>query len=58
MFTYWFAMGFYWPKSNPIPPVGNPFQRGIVAGVMFDPTTPYKWTQQMQQVDQINHVFQ
>jgi hypothetical protein len=54
-----YAMGFYWhwPKSNPIPPVGNPFQRGIVAGVMFDPAPPYKWTQQVWQVDHINHMF-
>jgi hypothetical protein len=42
-FTGWFRA----PKPNPIPPLGNPFQRGIVAGVLFDQATPYKWTLQM-----------
>lgn len=46
-FMYWYGMGLYWPKSNPITPAGNPIQRGIVAGVMFDPATPYPWTQEM-----------
>jgi hypothetical protein len=46
-FIYWYGMGLHWPKSNPITPAGNPVQRGIVAGVIYDPNTPYAWTQEM-----------
>lgn len=49
-FLYWYGMGLFWPKSNPLAPASNPIQRGIVAGVMFDPNTPYLWTQKQKQV--------
>ena len=29
--------------------MGNPDQRGIVAGQLYDPRTPYIWTQKMRQ---------
>ena len=41
------AAGFYWPKTVPIPPLGNANLQGIISGQVRDPGTPYKWTQQM-----------
>ena len=40
--------GYYWPKAQPIPPLGNPNINGITAGNLQDMATPFKWTQQMQ----------
>jgi TAP-like protein len=45
-FIIW-GHSFYWPKSVPLPPMGSPDVRGIVAGSLFDSNTPYRWTQQM-----------
>jgi hypothetical protein len=30
---------------TPLPPIGNPNLKGIVAGQQYDPATPYIWTQ-------------
>jgi pimeloyl-ACP methyl ester carboxylesterase len=46
-FAYRWGHSFYWPKSVPLPPLGSPDVRGIVAGSLYDPATPYRWTQQM-----------
>jgi len=48
-FLYWTGFGFYWPKSVPLSPRGNPGINGIVSGQLFDSVTPYVWTQQMKQ---------
>uniref|UniRef100_A0A7S2A9B8 AB hydrolase-1 domain-containing protein n=1 Tax=Trieres chinensis TaxID=1514140 RepID=A0A7S2A9B8_TRICV len=50
IFMYWTGMSFYWPNARPISPAGNPFQYGIVAGVLYDYATPYLWAQEMNQV--------
>ena len=41
----WYSACYYWPNVTPLPPIGNPDLKGIVAGQMFDPATPYIWTQ-------------
>ena len=41
----WYSSTYYWPNSTPLPPIGNPNLKGIVAGQLFDPATPYIWTQ-------------
>jgi hypothetical protein len=46
-FMYWYSFGFYWPKGVPLAPRGNPFQEGIVSGMLYDSATPYVWTQQI-----------
>ena len=45
----WYAGCYYWPKSTPLPPMGNAVLRGIVAGQVYDPATPYIGTQKMRQ---------
>ena len=45
--TFWYAGCYYWPKSTPLPPMGNAVLRGIVAGQIYDPNTPYIATQKM-----------
>ncbi|OEU17959.1 hypothetical protein FRACYDRAFT_238390 [Fragilariopsis cylindrus CCMP1102] len=37
--------GYYGPKPQPIPPLGNPNVNGITAGNIQDSGTPFKWTQ-------------
>jgi pimeloyl-ACP methyl ester carboxylesterase len=46
-FSVRWGHSFYWPKSVPLPPLGSPDVRGIVAGSLYDSNTPYRWTQQM-----------
>lgn len=41
----WYSACYYWPNSTPLPPIGNPNLKGIIAGQIFDPATPYIWTQ-------------
>lgn len=41
----WYSATYYWPNVTPLPPIGNPSLKGIIAGQMFDPATPYIWTQ-------------
>ena len=41
----WYSSTYYWPNSTPLPPIGNPHLKGIIAGQLFDPATPYIWTQ-------------
>jgi len=43
----WYSSTYYWPNVTPLPPMGNPFLTGIVAGQLYDPATPYIWTQKM-----------
>jgi len=45
----WYSSTYYWPNSTPLPPIGNPHLRGIIAGQLFDPATPYIWTQEMRE---------
>lgn len=45
-FEEW-VKGFYWPKGVPLAPIGNPYLTGIIAGQLYDPNTPYVWTQNM-----------
>jgi pimeloyl-ACP methyl ester carboxylesterase len=47
IFFIYYGHSFYWPKSVPLPPMGSPDVRGIVAGSLYDRNTPYRWTQQM-----------
>jgi TAP-like protein len=42
-----YIFGFYWPKGVPLAPRGNPFQKGIVSGQLFDSLTAYEDTQAM-----------
>ena len=57
----WFAVtyggSYYWPRSSPLPPRGNPFITGIVAGQLFDPNTPYKMTEEMRASFQSTHLL-
>jgi pimeloyl-ACP methyl ester carboxylesterase len=46
-FLYVYAMGYAWPEPHPIAPASNYVQKGIVSGQMYDPNTPYTWTQEM-----------
>jgi len=41
----WYSACYYWPNVTPLPPIGNPTLKGIVAGQLFDHATPYIWTQ-------------
>mmetsp|Transcript_17538 Transcript_17538/g.38236 ORF Transcript_17538/g.38236 Transcript_17538/m.38236 type:complete len:650 (+) Transcript_17538:164-2113(+) len=43
----WYSSTYYWPNITPLPPIGNPFLKGIIAGQLYDPATPYIWTQKM-----------
>mmetsp|Transcript_8226 Transcript_8226/g.14355 ORF Transcript_8226/g.14355 Transcript_8226/m.14355 type:complete len:614 (+) Transcript_8226:59-1900(+) len=43
----WYSACYYWPNVTPLPPIGNPSMKGIIAGQLFDPATPYIWTQKM-----------
>lgn len=43
----WYSATYYWPNITPLPPVGHPLLKGIIAGQLFDPATPYIWTQKM-----------
>lgn len=47
LFVWWWHLGYFWPKSTPIASMGNPNVTGIVGGNIFDPNTPYIWTQKM-----------
>jgi len=38
---------YYWPKSVPLPVLGNPNVKGIIAGSLYDTNTPFIWTSQM-----------
>ncbi|CAB9527105.1 Secreted [Seminavis robusta] len=42
-----YSTNFYWPKVNPLPPAGNSYLSGIILGILYDPNTPYVWTQDM-----------
>ena len=42
-----YAIGFYWPKSIPLPPAGSPNIGGIIIGLLYDSKTPYVWAQEM-----------
>ena len=53
----WYASCYYWPKSTPLPPMGNAALTGIVAGQMYDPATPYIGTQKMRQNFQNTHLL-
>lgn len=41
----WYSACYFWPNASPMSPVGNPELNGIVAGQLYDPYTPYIWTQ-------------
>lgn len=43
----WYNYGYFWPRNTPLPPLGNPSLTGVIAGQMYDPWTPYIWTQKM-----------
>lgn len=43
----WYAATYYWPNITPLPPIGDPLLKGIIAGQLYDPATPYLWTQKM-----------
>ena len=45
----WYAGCYYWPKATPLPPMGNAVSQGIVAGQVYDPATPYIFTQKVRQ---------
>ncbi|KAL7507236.1 hypothetical protein ACHAXN_004424 [Cyclotella atomus] len=45
--SQWYSATYYWPNITPLPPVGNPLLKGVIAGQLFDPATPYIWTQKM-----------
>merc|ERR1712154_328562 len=45
----WYSATYYWPNTTPLPPMGNSFLKGIVAGQLYDPATPYIWTQKMRE---------
>lgn len=45
----WYSSTYYWPNVTPLPPIGNPTLKGIIAGQLFDPATPYIWTQKMRE---------
>ena len=47
MFYAEYVVGFYWPKSAPIPPAGNAYLGGIIVGLLYDSNTPYVWAQEM-----------
>jgi hypothetical protein len=38
---------YYWPKNDPLPILGNPQVKGVVAGQLYDYATPYIWTSEM-----------
>ena len=40
-----YGWSYYWPYSTPLAPNGHPEVKGIISGQMFDPFTPYEWTQ-------------
>ncbi|CAB9515573.1 Secreted [Seminavis robusta] len=52
-----YLFGYFWPKSSPMPPLGNPFTSGIIAGMLYDPRTPYTWTQEMKVGFPITHLL-
>lgn len=41
------SANYYWPKNIPIPVLGNPSIRGIIAGQLYDAMTPYIWASEM-----------
>lgn len=43
----WYSSTYFWPNVTPLPPIGHPQVKGIIAGQLFDPATPYIWTQKM-----------
>lgn len=45
----WYSATYFWPNITPLPPMGNPFLSGIIAGQLFDPATPYEHTQKMRE---------
>lgn len=55
-FAEW-ANGFYWPKSVPLPPAGNPDIEGIIIGLMYDFATPYVWSQEMRAAFPYTHLL-
>ena len=42
-----YMMGYKWPSAVPYTPIGNPDVRGMVLGQLYDPSTPYAWTQEV-----------
>ena len=42
----WYSALFYWPMNTPLPPLGNAKLTGVIAGQLYDPWTPYSWTQE------------
>ena len=45
----WYGFAYYWPSITPISPMGNPNQGGIISGQIYDPATPYIFTQRMRE---------
>jgi len=45
----WYSALFYWPMNTPLPPLGNAQLLGVIAGQLYDPWTPYSWTQKMRE---------
>ena len=33
----WYSATYYWPNITPLPPIGHPLLKGIIAGQLFDP---------------------
>lgn len=48
---------YFVPKTTPLPPQGNPELRGIVAGQLWDPATPYLWTLQKRENFPMTHLL-
>jgi hypothetical protein len=45
--NHWYSKTYYWPNVSPVSPIGNAIKTGIIAGQIYDPATPYIWTQEM-----------
>lgn len=56
-FFHEYRHGFYWPKAIPLPPPGNAVVTGIIAGTLYDSSTPYTWTQEMKPSFQNMHLL-
>lgn len=51
------AIGFYWPKSTPLPPAGNPNLGGIIVGLIYDSATPNVWAKEMRAAFPCTHLL-
>jgi hypothetical protein len=42
---WWYSACYHAPTVTPLPPLGNSWLSGIIAGQIYDPQTSYLWTQ-------------